>query len=75
MGVLTLQTDYESEKGYLLDNSSQTDDASYFENVTVLILDKQFNPPDFIHLFIRHFLTDFGDGLSVLIRVKGAKGG
>ena len=26
--VLTLQTDYKSEKGYLLDNSSQTDDTS-----------------------------------------------
>ena len=28
MGVLTLETDYKSEKGYLLDNSSQTDDTS-----------------------------------------------
>ena len=38
-------------------------------------MDKQWNPPDFVHLFIRQFLTDFEDGLSVLIRVKGAKGG
>ena len=28
LGVLTLQTDYKSEKGYLLDNSSQTDNTS-----------------------------------------------
>ena len=41
----------------------------------VLILDKHCNPPDFVQLFIRQFLTDFEDGLSVLIRVKGAKGG
>ena len=33
------------------------------------------NLPDFVHMFIRQLLTDFEDGLSVLIRVTGAKGG
>ena len=33
------------------------------------------NPPDFVRLFIRQLLTDFGDGLSFSIGVKGEKGG
>ena len=33
------------------------------------------NPPDFIHLLIRQLLTDFEEGLSVLIGVKRERGG
>ena len=33
--------DCTSETGYPLDNSHQTDNTSYFENGTILILDEQ----------------------------------
>ena len=63
MAVFTLETDYPSEMGYMLDNSSQTDYTSSFENATVLILDEQSTclyPSAYPSI-----LTDFGDGLSV----------
>ena len=41
IGVLTLETDYKSKKGYPLDNSRHTDNTSQFENGTVLILDEK----------------------------------
>ena len=72
MAVLTLETDYKSEKGYPLDNSRHTDNTSSFENGTVLILDEIFF---FRFNFIRQLLTDFEDGLSVSIGVKWEKGG
>ena len=55
LAVLTLETDHKSEKGYPLDNTRQTDNTSKFENETVLIEDKQCNPPDFVQLFICQF--------------------
>ena len=55
LAILTLETDYKSEKGYPLDNTRQTDNTSKFENNAVLIEDKQCNPPDFVQLFIRQF--------------------
>ena len=63
MAVFTLETDYPSEMGYLLDNSRETDYTSSFENGTVLILDEQFAclyPSAYPSI-----LTDFTDGLSI----------
>ena len=41
MAVFTLETDYPSETGNLLDNSRQTENKSEFENGMALILDEQ----------------------------------
>ena len=42
LAVFTLEMDCLSGTGYPLDNSHQTDNTSYFENGTVLILDEQY---------------------------------
>ena len=42
LAVFTLEMDCSSETGYPLSNLHQTDNTSYFENGTVLILDEQY---------------------------------